>query len=991
VADEMDCAIARRSVRTMTKRPRRSWLVMGYLMAAATAVATGGFSPTPARAAGDSLAPVQGVSPGSAPVGSTPLGPVAAAQAVDLSFVLPPSSGSQLHSLLTNLYDPASSQYHHWLARGQFDQQFGPTPAAVAAVTSWLAGQGLTPRRATEFSIQVTAPAGKLSTLLATSLERYRTPTGSVGFVANRAPMLPQSVIGAGVSSILGLNTFASWSPAIVQPSRQVGHTTTVHPNSDGLTPCPAADTYASTNGWYTLDQLGAAYGFGSLTGAGQTGRSQTVAVYELAPVSASDLTAYKTCFGLTTPFSRVNVDGGGTVSSGGTTEADLDVEQIATQASASSIISYEGPNTGAGAYHTWSAIVAADAASVVSTSWGQCEPDAFANGSISAYGLLFQQAAAQGQTILAASGDSGSEGCYSTSQSTLLEADYPAADPWVTAVGGTSLLGPNNEVTWNTCQNEVDTTCAVTNGGVAAGGGGLSRYAAKPSWQAPGWQWSTAVNPCGLVCRQVPDISANAGVGEVIYVNGAWTAVGGTSAAAPLIAGLVADKNQACVAATGDFAPLLSALARQGAYGSALTDITSGDNDMTRTYAGAEFPASAGFDAATGLGSPLAAGLACPEVSSVAPTSAAPGTNVNVYGLGLEHASISFGGAAASVVSASATQATVVVPSGSGPVVVGGSSVLGTGTTTSPFSILAPPPPPFHPQGVGAPSVAIDPSGAQLIFWQGAGGHLMEAWWNGSWNGPVDWTAANHWAPSLTSAPSVALAPDGTQIIFWQGAGGHLYEAWWKGSWNGPVDWTAANHWPASVTSAPSVTFNAAGTQLIFWQAAGGHLDEVWWNGSWNGPVDWTAANHWPASVTSAPSVAIDPSGTQLIFWKGAGGHLDEVWWNGSWNGPVDWTAAKGWAPSLTSAPSVAFAPDGTQLIFWQGAGGHLFEVWWNGSWNGPVDWTAANRWPATMTSAPSVVFSGGTQLIFWQGAGGHLIEVWWNGSWNGPVDWSG
>jgi hypothetical protein len=305
---------------------------------------------------------------------------------------------------------------------------------------------------------------------------------------------------------------------------------------------------------------------------------------------------------------------------------------------------------------------------------------------------------------------------------------------------------------------------------------------------------------------------------------------------------------------------------------------------------------------------------------------------------------------------------------------------------STDQFTFAAPH---FSPQSVGAPSVALDPSGTQLIFWQGAGGHLFEAWWNGFWNGPVDWTAANGWAPSLASAPTVALAPSGTQIIFWQGTGGHLFEAWWNGSWNGPVDWTAANHWSPSVTSAPSVAFSGS-TQLVFWQGTGGHLLEAWWNGSWNGPVDWTTANHWSPSVNSGPSVAIDPSGTQLIFWKGAGGHLDEVWWNGSWNGPVDWTVANHWSPTMTSAPSVAFSGS-TQLIFWQGTGGHLFEAWWNGSWNGPVDWTSAKGWAPSLTSAPSVAIqSNATQLIFWQGTGSHLFEVWWNGAWNGPVDWS-
>ena len=298
-------------------------------------------------------------------------------------------------------------------------------------------------------------------------------------------------------------------------------------------------------------------------------------------------------------------------------------------------------------------------------------------------------------------------------------------------------------------------------------------------------------------------------------------------------------------------------------------------------------------------------------------------------------------------------------------------------------------PPPPFAPQGVGAPQVVLTSDGSQLVFWQGGVGHLFEAWWNGHWNGPVDWTAANGWAASLNSAPGVAVAPDGTQLVFWEGPRGHLMEAWWNGHWNGPVDWTSANGWGAALASAPNVTFAPDGTQLVFWQGSGGHLIEAWWNGHWNGPVDWSAANSWGAPLASAPSVAIGSDGTQLIFWQ-SGGHLLEAWWQGHWNGPVDWSAANHWSASLVSSPNVAIAADGTQVIFWEGANGHLDEAWWQGSWNGPVDWTAANGWRLPLTSAPSVALeSDGTQLVFWQD-GGHLIEAWWQSHWNGPVDWS-
>ncbi|MGH3422330.1 MAG: hypothetical protein ACRDOD_22370, partial [Streptosporangiaceae bacterium] len=145
---------------------------------------------------------------------------------------------------------------------------------------------------------------------------------------------------------------------------------------------------------------------------------------------------------------------------------------------------------------------------------------------------------------------------------------------------------------------------------------------------------------------------------------------------------------------------------------------------------------------------------------------------------------------------------------------------------------------------------------------------------------------------PAQVGAPSLTTAPDGTQLVFWQGAGGHLFEAWWQGRWHGPVDWTAGNRWPASLASAPAASFAPDGTQLVFWRGPGGHLMEAWWNGRWNGPADWTAANGWGAPLMSAPTLSIATDGTQVIFWQGQGGHLTEAWWNGHWNGPADWSA---------------------------------------------------------------------------------------------------
>jgi hypothetical protein len=174
---------------------------------------------------------------------------------------------------------------------------------------------------------------------------------------------------------------------------------------------------------------------------------------------------------------------------------------------------------------------------------------------------------------------------------------------------------------------------------------------------------------------------------------SGGWAFARGTSFAAPLWAGLAADRSDGCTAQTGLFNPALYALYGQGAYGSAFTDITSGSGDNDLIGGGTnigQYPALSGYDLASGIGSPIAGGLSCPEVTSVTPGQS--GDQVVVSGLGLEHATIDFGGSAASVVpgTASATAVTVVVPSGSGTVTVGGTSVLGTGTNTWSFTYPA-------------------------------------------------------------------------------------------------------------------------------------------------------------------------------------------------------------------------------------------------------------------------------------------------------------
>lgn len=289
-------------------------------------------------------------------------------------------------------------------------------------------------------------------------------------------------------------------------------------------------------------------------------------------------------------------------------------------------------------------------------------------------------------------------------------------------------------------------------------------------------------------------------------------------------------------------------------------------------------------------------------------------------------------------------------------------------------------------------PSAAITPDGStQLTYWRGTNGHLLEAWYTGRWNGPIDLSARWPAAPLLASAPTVAVTPDGsTQLVFWQGTDGHLWEAWYTGTWNGPIDWTARWGGRARLGSSPSLWVSPdSHQQTVFWRGVEGHLWEAWFVGAWNGPVDFSAAWRGTPILAAAPSATVSADGTQqFVYWRDSAGHLQEAWYAGSWNGPSDWSTAWSASAMLGSAPTVLVTPEGNQDIFWQGNNGHLWEAWWGGARSTPVDWAVASNVSALVASSPSVAMASGEELVFWRGPTGHLVESWWGGAWNAVVD---
>ncbi|MGO9876891.1 MAG: protease pro-enzyme activation domain-containing protein [Acidimicrobiia bacterium] len=627
------------------------------------------------------------------PADATRLGPLPSEQQLTIDVVLRPSHSRQLSALLDDLADPTSRRYQHWLTPGEFTREFGPNRAQVERVTSWLHTQGLSETSLRGMAVHATGDAQAVAQAFGVTFSRYRLSRAVTGYLASAAPTVPRTVAD-DIATVVGLSDTVRFGHAL----DRTPHTTLrPHPTDRPVSPaavtaCPQATSFADESYW-TPDQVGRSYHVNDLWADGLTGNGKTIAVFELAQSRAADTNQYFSCFGLHNAVTVKKVDGGASVGLGGSLEAEIDIQEAATQAPGASIVSYEAPNTAVGVYDAYNQIVQDDRAQVVSTSWGICEAE-LTDASLDALHGLFQQAAAQGQTVFAATGDSGSEDCYQgvkTAHGEMLQVDNPADDPLVTGVGGTALENLGVEPVWNDCEGETGDSCAGNGGG--AGGGGLSDHFQRPSWQP------LAADATCSTCREVPDISANAGVGETFYFLGGWTAVGGTSIAAPKMAGITADIDQGCDAGSlGDFAAKVAALISKHTYGTAVVDVntginwttfaveTPGSNDLTRTHAGT-FRTAPGFDLATGFGVPIASGLACPQIATMTPNTGHAGTRVTLHGVGLERTTITFGTATAQVVSASPTTEVVIAPAGTGTVNVAGTDPIGTGDQPAPFT----------------------------------------------------------------------------------------------------------------------------------------------------------------------------------------------------------------------------------------------------------------------------------------------------------------
>jgi hypothetical protein len=523
--------------------------------------------------------------------GHTPLGATDGKRTLQLTIGLQLADPAGLKALIAAQNDLQSPLYHQYLTPQQFTDRFAPSQANVDAVVSFLKSQGLkvSSISANRLSIKAAGTVSQVEQAFQVQISDYSL-NGHTVYAPSTDPSVPASLSGI-ILNIGGLDNVAiAHRLGALQPQRSQS----VQPN-------------VGPGGGYTPSELRTAYDMNSLINTAN-GAGQTVALVELDGYTPSDVNSYLSQYGLgSAKYSNVLIDGatGSPVTINGEIEVELDMEIISAIAPGASQKVYIAPNNSLlNFYDIFSNIVILDSEKVASISWGLCEADT-GTSFMQALDTLLRQGAAQGQAFFAASGDSGAYDCsQDPGLNTTLGVDFPASDPYVVGVGGTTLNTGNG----GSYSSESAWSCSSCSGGGPNGigsGGGLSSFFSQPSYQSgPGVnnQYSNGM-------REVPDVSADAdpNTGESIYALGGWGYVGGTSAAAPLWAGMAADINQYLsglnVPTLGSASSLLYWLFNGAQPYLAYHDITSGTNLF--------YPATAGYDLATGMGTPDAWNIA--------------------------------------------------------------------------------------------------------------------------------------------------------------------------------------------------------------------------------------------------------------------------------------------------------------------------------------------------------------------------------------------
>jgi hypothetical protein len=586
-----------------------------------------------------------------------------------------PDQETALRQLLDDQQDKSSPNYHAWLTPDQFGKQFGPADSDVQAVTGWLTSHGFQNVKVSSgrTTIEFSGNAAQVGSAFHTSIHHFS--VNGQDHIANTAdPQIPQALAPV----VTGIRSLHNFHPR--PHSYKLG---AFRKSSSGqmiplfTTPGCGGTCYGVGPGDFAT-----IYNTQPLLSASPTavnGTGVTIAIVGDSNINIQDVTSFRSIFSLPVNNPNIIVDGDDPGLNGDETEADLDVEwsgAVAPGATVDFVVS-ENSETTAGVDLSAQYVIDKNLAGVMSESFGSCEQGLGSSGN-AFYNALWEQAAAQGITVIVSSGDGGAAGCDNFDTATAatlgLAVNGIGSTPFNVSVGGTdfdqngvqalywsstnSASGTSArsyipEVPWNDSCGQLGINGCGANApqgslNIVAGSGGVSTKYSKPVWQV-----GTGVPSDGH--RDLPDLSlfASNGFNGSFYIiceqdavgscsltpNPSFGGVGGTSASAPAFAGIMALVNQKygrqgianyvlyALAQAQTTAHLSCNSSSSPVSTCTFNDVTKGNNavpcaggtpNCSSTSAstngvleatvngvnGPAYPASTGYDLATGLGS---------------------------------------------------------------------------------------------------------------------------------------------------------------------------------------------------------------------------------------------------------------------------------------------------------------------------------------------------------------------------------------------------
>jgi len=491
-----------------------------------------------------------------------------------------------LTRLLADQQNPASPSYHKWLKTGEFARRFGPTPAQIRALESWLSNEGFIITNHEPGALDFSGSVAQTEHTFEVRIARF----GDGSLFANTSdPVIPQKLVGT-IGAVVGMDNMTRAVP-VTQPR---GALTSKEPAASARRKSLLDLAQVERDGSRNLEAapdviVGGLESFGpsdlrtfydETVGSGSDGTGDCIAIVGTSDFVDATMTTFASQFGLPSISYSRELHGTNPGIGNAEEEAELDLQWSHAAAPGSSIVFHLGSNL----------------VSAISISFTFCAPSAgFVEGTLDP---LFQQAAAQGQSVFVSAGDDGAANLNSScGLNTSRSVNEMSADPYVTSVGGTQFTP-----TFSGGNDSGHTSESAWNDGSGSTGGGASQYFSKPSYQS-----GSGVPNDGV--RDVPDIALIASPNSpgVFWAhdeggNGVIACcIGGTSLSAPIWAGfsrVIAQK--AATTRLGNFNSIIYGLANSQYATAGFRDVTSGNNNFNGVSG---FTAGPGYDQTTGWG----------------------------------------------------------------------------------------------------------------------------------------------------------------------------------------------------------------------------------------------------------------------------------------------------------------------------------------------------------------------------------------------------